>query len=298
MLLVVGAASIVPGPRMDSKFYRRLKRTFTPFLTLADARTLLQASEQIPERPPVVHDEQSEKRMRRRVLQLTVPISVLSLLEMIAWMTLIAYYLSLGNFTFGLVSMIMTVSWIYAFVKTLVRPVATPPYDIAILLLVQLGTGMLGFFGHAYDAYAYSKRWPGKWVLASEIADLVIIIILLGLIFHAPLEAIDERDIDPHSSPEDYASIWGWMTFAFVNPLVETVSKNSRLHLLKGVAESEQGSRRPLNEDDVFELSPHHRAAPLLNRWSETKGKNLVRKIWAINSLDLMYGSSFIQMGF
>ncbi len=50
-----------------------------------------------------------------------------------------------------------------------------------------------------------------------------------------------------------------------------------------------QGTANTLNEDDVWEVSPHHRAGPLLSRYMSVKGKTLLRKLWTVNSLDLMY---------
>lgn len=52
---------------------------------------------------------------------------------------------------------------------------------------------------------------------------------------------------------------------------------------------SSQGTATTLNEDDVWEVSPHHRAGPLLSRYMSVKGKTLLRKLWIVNSLDLMY---------
>ncbi len=49
-----------------------------------------------------------------------------------------------------------------------------------------------------------------------------------------------------------------------------------------------QGTESALNEDDVWEVSPHHRAAPLLFRFASVKGKTLLRRIWDANSFDLM----------
>jgi hypothetical protein len=203
--------------------FRRLKRSLKPFLTLADAQTLLQPG---TNNHPLATDESSVKR-RRQVLRLTVPISTLALLEAIAWMAMVAYYLSVGNTTSGLVSIVMMVSWGYTFLRPLFRPTVTPPYDITLLLLVQLSTGVLGLFGHAYDRYANFKTWPSAWVFVGEIVDLVIVCTLLIVIFRTPVEAIDEDEVDPMSSPEDYATIWGWMTFGFVNPLIEKVMPSS-----------------------------------------------------------------------
>jgi hypothetical protein len=224
ILLVLGAVYLVPSPPSNSNLIRHIKTSLKPFLTLAEAQTLLRP---VPNNRPLVPNNESSARKRNQVLRLTVPISTLALLETIAWMAMLAYYWSFGNMTFALVSMTMALSWGYTFVRPLFRPTVTPPFDIALLLLTQLSTGVLGLFGHAYDRYATSKPWPSGWVFVGEIIDLVIIFTLLVVIFRTPVEAIDEDEVDPMSSPEDYATIWGWMTFGFVNPLIEKVPHSS-----------------------------------------------------------------------
>lgn len=185
-------------------------------------------------------------KRRREILRLGIPISTLALVETIAWMTLAAYYLTIGSTTFGLVSMMMVITWGYTFVRPLLRPSATPPYDILTLLVVQLMSGLLGLFGHAYDKYAYSKTWPSGWVFIGEIVDLTIICTLLSIIIHTPIELLDDEDTDPLSPPEDRASVWGWMTFGFVNPLIEKV-----LHVFFVLRDS--NLQRPLGLQRTFE---------------------------------------------
>jgi hypothetical protein len=262
------------------KLVRRFKRSWTPFLTLEDARHLLvpptgrQQEHDTDGQPSLLRIKEREALLRRKMaMRLTVPIAVLSLLEAIYWMGIFAYSLLLRDLLSTLIAGCQLAAWAYTFVRPLLHPTATPPYDIFILLLIQLGTAFLGLFGNVYDWYAEGMPWPGVGTIVGELADLAIILCLLLVILNTPVEPIDPKDslgINNLASPEDYTTIWGWMTFGFVDPVIE------------------KGSKATLDESDVFELSPHHRADPLLRRFAKVKGKTLLRRIWTANALDLL----------
>jgi hypothetical protein len=277
---VLGLAYLLPSPPTNLKLVRRFKRSWTPFLTLEDARHLLatatapQEGDDADDQPSLLRIKEREALLRRKMaMRLTVPIAVLSLLETIYWMGIFAYDLLLGDLLSTLIAGCQLVAWGYAFVRPLLHPTATPPYDIFILLLIQLGTASLGLFGNAYDWYAEGIPWPGVGTILRELVDVAVILGLLLVILSTPVEPIDPRDslgVNNLASPEDYTTIWGWMTFGFVDPVIE------------------KGSKATLNENDVFELSPHHRADPLLRTFAKVKGKTLLRRIWTANALDLL----------
>ena len=50
-----------------------------------------------------------------------------------------------------------------------------------------------------------------------------------------------------------------------------------------------QGTAITSNEDDVWEVSPHHHVGLLLSHYMSVKGKTPLCKLWTVNSLDLMY---------
>lgn len=267
-LLALGVLYVLPRPPSTSKLVRRFKRSWTPFLTLEDAQTLLKSQDDPAASSPVIGSDVREER--RSVLRLTIPITILSLLELVFWTILSTYYLSTGEKTEAWTCSLLTLAWSYSFVRLLIKPSVTPPYDVFILLVIQLATATVGLVGHAYNHYGYGAPWPEAWVLIGETLDLATISTLVLVILKTPVEAVPNSTPDTLASPEDRATLWGWMTFGFVNPLVA------------------KGAEGPLTESDVFELSPHHRASPLLHRFETVKGKTLLRKIWVINSLDLL----------
>ncbi|KAG8838602.1 hypothetical protein FRC18_003860 [Serendipita sp. 400] len=264
-LLVLGALYLMPSLPSKFKLTRRFKRTFTPFLTLDDAQLLLKGSG-VPNSTPASREAEARKK-RLATLRLTLPISTLSLMEILTWTILFAYYLSIGQFLTAWISSLLVISWTYTFLRPLIYSTVTVPIDILALLCIHLVTGSLGFLGHAYDKYGYNRPWPNAWVITGEIIDLLVIIFLIVVNLNTPAETVPEGSV---ASPEDLATVWGWMTFGFINPLVA------------------KGALGPLNEQDVPEVSPHHKASPLLQRFSKVKGKTLLRRIWVTNSLDLL----------
>ena len=280
-LVVLCLAYLLPSPPNNYKLTRRTKRSLKPFLTLEDARYLLATAATAREhdndadrQPLLLRTEEREAQLKRQMsLRLTVPIVVLALLETIHWMGRFAYELLIGDVLSTFVVGCQLAAWSYTFTRPLFRPTATPPFDLLILLLIQLGTASLGLSGYLYDWYAEKIPFPGAVTILGELVDLVVILILLVVIMSTPLETIDPRnslEINNLASPEDYTTIWGWMTFGFIGPLIE------------------KGSETTLSENDVFELSPHHRADPLLRKFATVKGKTLMRRIWTANAFDLL----------
>ena len=148
---------------------------------------------------------------------------MLSLLELVFWTVLSTYYLSTGQYTTAWACSLITLAWLYSFVRLLVKPSAKPPYDVLTLLVIQLMTAAVVFLGHGYNHYGYAAPWPAPWVIIGEMLDLSIIFSLVVVILQTPVEAVPKSTPDTLASPEDRATLWGWMTFGFVNPLVAKV---------------------------------------------------------------------------
>ncbi|EDR03156.1 multidrug resistance-associated ABC transporter [Laccaria bicolor S238N-H82] len=71
-------------------------------------------------------------------------------------------------------------------------------------------------------------------------------------------------------TPEDYTSLWGWVTFFWVKPLVDLGRDNT------------------LNESDVWNLSPTMQSRPIFVKFSAIAQSTLLRRLWKANSLDLI----------
>ncbi|EDR01376.1 ABC transporter [Laccaria bicolor S238N-H82] len=80
----------------------------------------------------------------------------------------------------------------------------------------------------------------------------------------------DQRNQGRSVTPEDYTSLWGWVTFFWVRPLVNLGRDNT------------------LNESDVWNLSPTMQSHPIFVTFSAIAQSTLLRCLWTANSLDLI----------
>ena len=71
-------------------------------------------------------------------------------------------------------------------------------------------------------------------------------------------------------TPEDYATLWSWISFDWVVPLLRTAL-----------------ARTALSEDDIYPLSPIMKARPLYLKFSHLSG-GLLKCIWHAESQDMI----------
>ncbi|KAF7799417.1 hypothetical protein EIP86_010651 [Pleurotus ostreatoroseus] len=83
-------------------------------------------------------------------------------------------------------------------------------------------------------------------------------------------------------SPEDYTTLFGWITFRWISPLIA------------------RGTQKTLNETDIWDLSPTMQARPLHMKFSATHRDTLLRRLWAANSRDLLmdFGLTYVSVIF
>ena len=192
-----------------------IKIPFTTFLSLKDAEAY---------QPGEHSDETAESVPLWRSLSL----SSIALLETVAWTTVGGYSLIVTNDPVWKVWTPFTIafSWLYASIRPLVRRRHTPPYDLFILYLLHLTSAALNIGAMLYDR-ALGRPRPSQFLTATTMLDLAAIIIALGLVLRMPVAQpsthVDKSEIGVSISPEDYTSLWGWVTFSWVTPLVEKV---------------------------------------------------------------------------
>ena len=76
-------------------------------------------------------------------------------------------------------------------------------------------------------------------------------------------------------TPEDYATLWSWISFDWVVPLLRTAL-----------------ARTALSEDDIYPLSPIMKARPLYIKFSHLSG-GLLKRILHANSRDMIIDFTF-----
>ncbi|OBZ77340.1 ATP-dependent bile acid permease [Grifola frondosa] len=259
--------SAVPVPTIVQSGFNAVKLRFTNFLTLPEAEALI-ANDEKPE-GELAKEEQPVPLWRSLLFSWT------SLLETLVWLAIGSYSLVVkpANVWDGVRPFLLAISWFYATTRPLLRPTATPPYDLLTLFALLLIFGLLTFGGSLYDHGVHGMPLPPPVELVAHFANLGALLVLLLVIFNMPLaipsKRVNKDDIGTSISPEDYTTLWGWASFRWILPLIS------------------RGTSITLNEKDVWALSPTMQARPLHIKFGRTRGQ-LLWRLWSSNARDLV----------
>ena len=121
------------------------------------------------------------------------------------------------------------------------------------------------------EAKVNEVPFPKPLAFAFAIGNVGISFILISLVLSRPLAhpPSGELIIGSSTSPEDYTTLFGWITFSWVSPLIRI------------------GTAKTLQEDDVWMMSKTMQAKPVFSRFEEIKG-SLISRLWIANGRDLM----------
>jgi hypothetical protein len=174
----------------------------------------------------------------------------------------------------GVLPFLVAIPWFYTIIRPISLPIATSPFDLFSIYLVMFSVGFLRLGGILFDHNILGSPWPSTFTLVTQSANLFALVVLLIVLLKIPLalpsNRINTKDIGFSISPENYTSLWGWITFSWVYPLVQ------------------RGRYVTLHEPDVWSLSPTMQSRPLFAKFSSIHRSSLLRRIWAANSLDLI----------
>jgi hypothetical protein len=228
-------------------FRKTLGSPLKPFLTVQEAEALCgdETIRRDDEREVVV-------RVERLSRWHTVVFVAIGLLECLSWTIFGAFQLYEGptNVWVASIPFLVSVSWLYSAVRPIVRPIDTSPYDLFVLYGILFSAAVLRSCGMLYDQIFLGVPPPTNFTIMVLIADLVCAFVGLGTTLAMPLgipgPAVDKNEIvccsflssrltplhlmeltsmQGHSvSPEDYAPLWRWITFRWLNPLLHRVS--------------------------------------------------------------------------
>ncbi|EKM52518.1 uncharacterized protein PHACADRAFT_211766 [Phanerochaete carnosa HHB-10118-sp] len=263
--ILVVCLTATPLPITIRRILLAIKRPFRAFLTLDEAEALHSDALQ----------EELGKHSLSGPLWRTVVLSLIALAETLSWLVVGSYRFATQpeELWDDLRPFAVAVSWLYATCRPVASPSATPPYDLFILYILRTAFDILTFGGELYNRAVNGISLPGSWTLAAQILNLAALCLLLGVILGMPLAVpsptVRREDIGKSVSPEDYTSLWNWISFLWVKPLID------------------RGTHETLNESDVWTLSPTMQARPVYTKFSTCKRPTLLRTLWAANSLDL-----------
>ncbi|KAF8626899.1 hypothetical protein AX15_004637 [Amanita polypyramis BW_CC] len=164
-------------------------------------------------------------------------------------------------------------TWLYTVSRPIVRPILTVPLDLFHVYFLLLAAAVLQLGGVIYDCIVWNTPPPSTLVIVLSL-NFVAILGLLGVVlnipFAIPSARINKEDIGRSITWEDYTTVYKWVTFSWIYPLVQ------------------KGRSTALQENDVWSLSPTIKSRPIFLRFSELRRSSLLRKLWAANSMDII----------
>jgi len=186
----------IPVPTWLSNLLRPVKGQFVPFLTLQEAEALDAAATteskaafgDIGQDP---HDEQVEPGHLWKSLLL----SWFALVETLVWFGVASFTLIQDGWDSFYVasSFVLALTWLFATVRPILRPISTPPYGLFTLYLIYTVFESVSLGAFAYNHHAHSTPFPPPLVLAAHILNLCILLILVAIVLSMPLAIPSSR---------------------------------------------------------------------------------------------------------
>ncbi|KAF8060200.1 multidrug resistance-associated ABC transporter [Lyophyllum atratum] len=268
----------IPLPAPAKKVFDTLTRPFKTYLTLDEAEALdtdaaagdtVEGDEDVDFKADVASSP-AVPLWRTLVFVLT------GLTETLFWLAYGSYRIieSPSDVWGAARTFLVGASWLYTVFRPIVRPTATAPFDLFALYLFLFIGALLQVGGAVYDHQVFGDSWPAGVVLGALWGNLIIVGALVNVVASMPLAVPSKRvhrdKIGLSISPEDYTSLWGWVTFNWVYPLVQ------------------RGRNTTLNEKDIWSLSPTMQSRAIFIKFVTIQRSTLLRRLWAANSLDLI----------
>ncbi|KAF7342065.1 ATP-dependent bile acid permease [Mycena venus] len=255
ILVFLLSISSIPVPAFVKRHGISLFNPFQDFLTREEAETLSRAL-------PVDVDS-----LPGRTRTTTVLVS-LALVEILLWIAVGVFGLASGSLGAGrILPFLFATSWCYAFLQPLIAgPIITAPMHLFWLFLVEF-TGAVVLLGGVSLGYGEVTRM----MIIVFVLNTILTTSLLVIVLRLPL-GVRTRESFGGLEPaaEDYTSLFGWMTFSWVYPLIR------------------RGTKNPLNEKDVWDLSPIMKTRPIFLKFIQLKRPSLLQSILLANSSDLL----------
>ncbi|CDZ98657.1 multidrug resistance-associated abc transporter [Phaffia rhodozyma] len=183
------------------------------------------------------------------------------------------------------VDIVLGCCWLYAATYPILRPRPTPYPTIVVFHALQLIASLLTLLTALFKL-SILPPVPHEPVIARSTEILTALsatlsAVLVAVSLSLPVESVpasyeEERKAEANqtggmgSSPEDGCSVWDWITFNWVKPLIK------------------RGSSGYLKDDDVYMLSPTQRSQPLYAKFKTIRGSSLLQRLLKAHGFDLL----------
>jgi hypothetical protein len=188
LLLLLSRVSI-PVPEPAKPWLEFVKSQFRPFITLPEAEAL-DASAAGDEKLGSLEDVTPRDDPSVAIpLWRSLILSWLGLVQTLVW-------LGVGSYTWtvqsshpwlALCHILISSSWLYATVRPIFHPKATPPMDLFSLYCIHLVTAILLFGGIFYERNVAGVPLPPPPVVAGLSCNLVVVLVLIVVVVWMPM---------------------------------------------------------------------------------------------------------------
>lgn len=164
--------------------------------------------------------------------------------------------------------------------RTLLRPPSKTPYILSLVSVTMATSAGI----EAYQNFVFGNGHRISSLLAalSALSLATSLVILTVCVSYPMTDVLPSPTVAPlgsrpshlYSSPEDAVSLWNWMTFNYINPILDRAGEGT------------------LNEEDVWDLPPGFKHSNLFRKYLKVMEKNpkmpLVWFLLQSNSQDLV----------
>lgn len=204
----------IPVPTWLSNLLRPIKGQFVPFLTLQEAEALdaAAAAESKSAFGDAGQDPHGE-RVEPGHFWKSLLLSWLALVETLVWFSVASFTLIQEEWDSVYVasSFVLALTWLFATVRPIVRPIPTPPYDLFTLYLIYAVFELVSLGSFAYNNHAHNTPFPPPLALAAHILNLCVLFILIAIVLSMPLaipsSRVEKAKIVSHCDKPRYGAL-------------------------------------------------------------------------------------------
>jgi hypothetical protein len=191
---------VVPVPTRLSNLVRPIKGQFVPFLNLQEAEALeavptAESKAAFGDGGQVGPGEDVAGRVDPGQFWKLPLLSWIALIETLVWFGIASFTLIQDEWEPVYVAspFVLALTWLFATVRPIVRPMPTPPFDLFTLYLIYTVFELVSLGAFAYDHHAHGIQFPPPLALAAHTLNLCALLILIAIVLSMPLAIPSSR---------------------------------------------------------------------------------------------------------
>jgi hypothetical protein len=186
----------IPHPTWLSNLMLPIKGPLSPFLTLQEAEALDAAS--ITESKAALGQSDADavaEHVESRHFWKSLLLSWFALIETLVWLGIASFTIIQDNSgpVYVASPFVLSLTWLFATVRSIVRPKLTPPYDLFTLYLIHTVFELVSLGAFAYSHHVHGTPLPPSLIFTAHILNLCVLFILVAIVLSMPLSIPSRR---------------------------------------------------------------------------------------------------------